>query len=147
MPPSESSQSESTEDGGSEEGQGGSSESWRFLVDENLPLLLVRQLQAAGYFAEHARDVGLGSEDDTVVFAYAQTHGDTIITIDKGLSSQVLYPPPHAGIVSVRLPEHLPIAERVRMIVEGITGQAGQSFRNTIFIITPGRVRLRRLPT
>jgi|SRR5689334_5292915 len=147
MPPPESSRSESAEDGSPRKGQGGSSELWRFLVDENLPLLLVRQLQAAGYFAEHARDVGLGSEDDTIVFAYAQAHGDTIITIDKGLSSQLLYPPPHAGIISVRLPEQLPIAERVRMIVEGITRQSGQSFRNAILIISPGRVRLRRLST
>ncbi len=46
-------------------------------------MLLVRQLVAAGHSAEHVRDVGLGHEDDTVVFAYAQLHGLTIITIDR----------------------------------------------------------------
>jgi predicted nuclease of predicted toxin-antitoxin system len=110
---------------------------------------LVQQLLAAGHSAEHVRDVGLGHEDDTVVFAYAQLHGLTIITIDKGLSSLIQYPPPHAGIVSVRLPEHLPIAERVRLILAGLHDVAGQgigTLANLIVIIMPGRVRVRHLP-
>lgn len=121
---------------------------WRFLVDENLPLLLVRQLISAGYEAEHVRDVGLASQDDTAVFAYAQTHHLTIITIDKGLSSIMLYPPPHAGIVSVRLPERVPIVERVRLIIAELNDVAGQGIATlaNLIIILPGRVRVRHLP-
>jgi predicted nuclease of predicted toxin-antitoxin system len=112
-------------------------------------MLLVRQLIAAGHTAVHARDVGLGHVDDTIVFAYAQQHGLSIITIDKGLSNLLQYPPPHAGIVSVRLPEQLPIAERVRLIVAGLHDVAGQgiaTLTNLIVIVMPGRVRVRRIP-
>jgi predicted nuclease of predicted toxin-antitoxin system len=119
------------------------------LVDENLPMLLVRQLIAAGHTALHARDVGLGHVDDTVVFAYAQQHDLSIITIDKGLSNILQYPPPHAGIVSVRLPEQVPIAERVRLILAGLNDVAAQgitTLANLIVIVMPGRVRVRHLP-
>ena len=119
---------------------------WRFLIDENLPLSLVHQLQASGYFAEHARDVGLGHQDDTVVFAYAQDHTETIITIDKGLSSILAYPPPHAGIISVRLPEQIPVAERIQMIMEQLAALKGRSFANTIVVIGRGQARVRNLP-
>lgn len=122
---------------------------WHFLVDENLPMSLVSQLIAAGHTAVHARDVGLGHVDDTIVFAYAQQHGLSIITIDKGLSNILQYPPPHSGIVSVRLPEHLPIAERVRLVIAGLTDVANQgvtTLANLIVIVMPGRVRVRHVP-
>lgn len=122
---------------------------WSFLVDENLPSSLVQALIAAGYSAEHVRDVGLGHVDDSIIFDYAQQRSLTIVTIDKGLSSLLQYPPPHAGIVSVRLPEQLTIAERVRLILAGLHDVASQgvtTLANRIVIIMPGRVRVRNLP-
>lgn len=122
---------------------------WRFLVDENLPSSLVRELIAAGFSAEHVREVGLGHVDDSIIFDYAQQHNLAIITIDKGLSSLLQYPPPHAGIVSVRPAEQVPIAERVRLILTGLHDVAAQGvtmLTNRIVIIMPGRVRVRSLP-
>ena len=109
-------------------------------------MTLVHQLQAAGHFAEHARDVGLGHQDDTKVFAYAQAHNETIVTIDKGLSSILAYPPPHAGIVSIRLPEQLPIAQRIQIIMERLASLNGRPFTNTIAVISLGQARVRNLP-
>jgi predicted nuclease of predicted toxin-antitoxin system len=121
-----------------------SSASWQFLVDENLPRALTERLRGEGYVAEDVRDVGLRSQPDPVVFAYAQAHSETIITLDKGLGSLLQYPPPHAGIVAARLPDRLSIDQKVDIIVAGLSSLAGQSLASMVAIIEPGRVRVRR---
>lgn len=45
---------------------------WSFLVDEDMPQSTVPALRAGGYAAEDVRDVGLRSQPDSAVFAYAQ---------------------------------------------------------------------------
>lgn len=124
-----------------------SSAGWRFLVDENLPRLLTQELLAAGYMVEDARDVGLRHQHDSVVFAYAQTHNETIITLDKGIGNIQQYPTPHAGIVAVRVPNRLSLARKVDIVVAGLAGLAGlagQSLANAVVVIEPGRVRVHR---
>lgn len=117
---------------------------WRFLVDENLPRLLTARLMAAGYSVEDARDVGLRSRPDPVVFAYAQAHSQTIITLDKGIGSIVQYPKPHAGIIAARLPGRLSLAQKVDIILAGLVSLTGQNLNDTVVVIEPGRVRIRR---
>lgn len=120
------------------------SSGWRFLVDENLPRMLVQRLIAEGHAAEDARDVGLRHQHDSVVFAYAQTHNEIIITLDKGIGNIQRYPTPHAGIVAVRVPDRLSLARKVEIIVMGLASLAGQSLASTVVIIEPGRVRIHR---
>lgn len=120
------------------------SASWRFLVDENLPRQLTRRLLAEGYLAEDARDVGLRSQPDTAVFAYAQAHAETIVTLDKGIGNIQKYPTPHAGIVAARMPDRLTLTQKIDVIMGGLAGLAGQSLANAVVIIEPGRVRIRR---
>jgi predicted nuclease of predicted toxin-antitoxin system len=117
---------------------------WRFLVDENLPRELAVQLQAAGYVAEHVVDVGLRGHSDADVYAYAQAEGATLVTIDTGFGNLLQYPPPHAGIVVVRLPDALSITRRLEMIANGLAVLAGQPLENTLVMIEVGRVRVRR---
>ena len=80
-------------------GDSGALSGWRFLVDENQPRILVGRLQAAGYFAEDVRDVGLGAHPDSDIWRYAQEHDETVITEDRDFSNIQTYPAPHAGIV------------------------------------------------
>ncbi|HEY7833303.1 MAG TPA: DUF5615 family PIN-like protein [Ktedonobacterales bacterium] len=119
---------------------------WRFLVDENLPMLLVQQLQAAGYFAEHVRAVGLGTHPDPDVWAYAQVHQETLITHDEDFADIRHYPPPHAGIVMVDVPNRLTVATRVKIILDGLAQLTGRSLENAIVTIAPAQVRVRRAP-
>lgn len=117
---------------------------WRFLVDENLPRMLAQRLLAEGYAAEDARDVGLRHQHDSVVFAYAQAHDETIITLDKGIGNIQRYPAPHAGIVAVRVPDRISLARKVEIIVAGLASLAGHSLASAVVIIEPGRVRIHR---
>ena len=120
------------------------SSGWRFLVDENLPRLLAQRLLADGHAAEDARDVGLRHQHDSVVFAYAQAHNETIITLDKGIGNIQSYPAPHAGTVAVRVPDRLTLAHKVDIIMAGLASLVGQTLANAVVVIEPGRVRVRR---
>jgi predicted nuclease of predicted toxin-antitoxin system len=81
---------------------------------------------------------------DPVVYAYAQSQQATIITGDKDFSDLRACPPSHAGIVVVEVPDTLPPDARKRIIVRELGTLAGQSLANTLVIIEPGRVRIRR---
>ncbi len=117
---------------------------WRFLVDENVTRLLAPRLQAAGYFAEDVRNVGLGTRPDTDVWAYAQAHQQTIITKDKDFADIRAYPIPHAGIVIADIADTVTITAFVQHIMDGLASLTGQPLANAVVTILPGRVRIRR---
>jgi predicted nuclease of predicted toxin-antitoxin system len=122
------------------------SSSWSFLIDENMSVTLVDALRAAGHAAEHVYDAGLQGQLDTAIFAYAQRQQQTIITNDLDFSNIREYPPPHAGIVVARLPNEMPLADRINEMMGALATLAGQKLNNTLVIVEPGRVRVRRAP-
>ena len=119
---------------------------WRFLVDENLPRSLVVDLIALGHVAAHVSDVGLRGAKDPDVWALAQasTVELTLITGDKDFATILAYPPPHAGIIVVEVPDIMPPDQRKQLILRQLATMAGQSLANTLVILEPGRVRIRR---
>ena len=125
---------------------GSASESmqWRFLVDENLPRSLTSELNTLGHVAEHVHDINLSGAKDPAVYAYAQTHHLTIITGDKDFSDMRAYAPPHAGIVVVEVADTMPPDARKRIILRQLATLSGQSLADTLIILEPGRIRLRR---
>lgn len=118
--------------------------SWHFLIDENLPGELAAHLHAAGHDAEHVRFIGLRGQPDSEIYAYAQAHSRTIVTMDLAFGNAHRYPPPHAGIVLVRLLDTVPVAQRLQVIVSALTALAGQSLANVVVTIEVGRVRIHR---
>lgn len=52
------------------------------LVDNQLPLGLVRYLVAEGWECIHVQDVGLAAADDRAIWQYAKERGLTIVTKD-----------------------------------------------------------------
>ncbi len=83
--------------------------SWRLLIDEDLPRSTARMLQAAGFYAEDVRDVGLRGRKDGEVFAYAQANDLIVVSADKGFANVARFPlGSHAGLVVVRVPDELP---------------------------------------
>lgn len=50
-----------------------------FLLDENMPRKVLSTLRMAGYTATRVYDVGLRSQPDAVIFAYARAHQMTIL--------------------------------------------------------------------
>ena len=94
---------------------------WSFLVDENLPQPMAEAQRSAGYLAEHVFEVGLSGHPDTDVFAYAQAHQQTIITNDLGFANVIAFPPPHAGVISLRLPNSVQTADRIQRVLDALT--------------------------
>ena len=119
------------------------SSGWVFLVDENTAKSLAFALRAAGYDAEHIYEAGLQGRPDTEVFAYARANQQTIITADLDFAQIPHFPPPHFGIMVLRLPETIPTSELAREVLNALTQLAGQSLANTLFIVEPGRLRKR----
>lgn len=117
---------------------------WRFLVDENLPRSLAPELVALGYIAEHVYDLGMGGTKDPAGYAYAQAQHAAIITGDKDFSDIRVYPPPHAGLIVVEVPDTMPPDRRKRIILRQLATLSGQSLENTLVIIEAARLRIRR---
>ncbi len=118
---------------------------WRFLIDENLPARLAGQLRAEGYEAEHAYDAGLRNRIDPDVFAYARRVGATLITQDHDLERDTgQFPTPHPGVVLVELPQKWPRDDRILRIVTALRSLRGQSLTDTLVIIEPSQVLVRR---
>ena len=118
---------------------------WRFLVDENLPARLVKALRDDGYEAEHAYAVGLRARTDSDVFTYARTAGATLITQDHDLERDTRqFPLPHPAVVIIELPQDWPRDDKVQRILSSLHSLMGQSLGNTLVIVEPSQVLVRR---
>jgi predicted nuclease of predicted toxin-antitoxin system len=117
----------------------------RFLVDEDLPRALAQALRAAGLEATDVRDEGLRGQPDARIFAFAQSHGDVVVTADVEFGNELVYPPEtHHGVVLARLPGALPGPMLVQAIVAAIVALAAEDLVATVVIVEPGRIRIRR---
>ena len=67
------------------------------LFDQNLSPRLPGRLRDLFPGTEHVADVGLADASDTVVWAYAQRHGLTVVTKDADFNDLAVLttPPPH----------------------------------------------------
>jgi predicted nuclease of predicted toxin-antitoxin system len=117
---------------------------WRFLVDEDLPRTTAPVLSQASYPAEDVREVGLRGHNDGEVFAYAQAHGQIVVSADKGFTNILRFPlGSHAGIVVVRVPNELPTAKMHQELLSGLASLSGEKLAGALVIIEVGRVRVR----
>jgi predicted nuclease of predicted toxin-antitoxin system len=117
---------------------------WRFLVDEDLPRITAQVLVEAGYEAEDVRAVGLRGHNDSEVFAYAQAHGQIVVSADKGFTNTLRFPlGSHAGIVVVRVPDALPTAKMHQELLGGLASLTGKTLTGALVIVEIDRVRVR----
>lgn len=107
----------------------------RLLLDENFPLALYRRLRDAGQDVEHVIAIGQqGIGDDVLRSRLAReavvflTHDDEFADIPPDFRSQV--------IVS-RLPQRMPIAERVEIWVAALQRFAERRPQERLFEISP----------
>jgi predicted nuclease of predicted toxin-antitoxin system len=59
----------------------------RFLVDQNLPVVLAAWLNERGHETEHVRLLGLAEEDDRVILDLARAKGAVVISKDGDFTS------------------------------------------------------------
>lgn len=68
----------------------------KFLVDQNLPAVLAKWLEAKGHQAEHVKRLRLQEADDFAIVRHAQHTGAIVVTRDgdfRLLTRSILNPP------------------------------------------------------
>jgi predicted nuclease of predicted toxin-antitoxin system len=63
-----------------------------FLIDENMPRSLAKQIAALGFTVEDVRDIGLRGQPDNKVFDAAIAADAIIITRDRGFANPKNWP-------------------------------------------------------
>lgn len=75
----------------------------KFKIDENLPVELLADLQAAGHEADTVQQEGLAGSADPPLLKKVQQEGRVFLTMDKGVADVRAYPPEqYAGLVLFR---------------------------------------------
>jgi predicted nuclease of predicted toxin-antitoxin system len=55
----------------------------RFIIDQQLPPMLVERLRQSGHDAIHVREIGLTAAKDSTIWEHAAKHGYVVISKDR----------------------------------------------------------------
>lgn len=109
-----------------------------FLLDENMPRRVLTFLRREGFSATRVYDVGLRSQPDVAVFAYARTHHMTIITFDTDFLKRTAFPPPHAGILVLRsFPRDTSVTELASAVLKAVARLDHLDISNRVYRLDP----------
>jgi predicted nuclease of predicted toxin-antitoxin system len=116
-----------------------------FLLDENVPHILIEALTLAGHEVLTAQGVQLNATTDESVFAYAQTIGATVISLDLDFSDLRNFPlGNHFGIVMLRL-KNLPPRQMADRTVIALTTEVKGELYGSLIVIDAHNTRELRL--
>ena len=112
-------------------------------LDENMPVEAAEILRAAGWECDTVFDEALGGAEDPDISARCQAEGRVLFTLDLDFADIRAYPPSaHVGIVVFRPIE--PSRSRVLSLLQrAIPVLATEWAENRLWIVEPGRVRIR----
>jgi predicted nuclease of predicted toxin-antitoxin system len=116
----------------------------QFLVDEDLPRSLARDLRDIGLAAEDVRDVGLRGTPDSEIWKHVVSNGLTLISGDLGFGNELKFPRRgQQGLVLVRFPTEVPAQAIKSAIVRALDHLTEAELSGAIIIVEPGRLRRR----
>ena len=105
-----------------------------FLLDENVPRKILTSLRREGFNAVRVYDVGLRSQPDTAIFAYARVYQMTIITFDTDYLNKAIFAPPHAGIIVLRsFPRDTSVNELASTVLKAVAQLSHLDITNLIY--------------
>ena len=112
----------------------------RILLDENFPIQLYRRLQESGHAAEHIIALGLRGISDEQIRRRLAVEADLLfLTQDTEFAD--LPSETAATIMISRVPQSIPIAQRVEVWLHAITAFLEHPSPGTLFELLPdGRV-------
>ena len=115
----------------------------RFLVDENLPVGVSESLRDHGHDVLHLAHSGHRGAADEEVWRLAAQEERIIVTRDLDFPMPDSPRPP--GVVLVRVPDVFTGRQIARVISEFAASTALEQAIGAITVVSPGRVRVRRL--
>ena len=115
----------------------------RFKVDENLPREAQALLLNAGHDAQTVHDERLAGHPDATILDVCLNEDRVLITLDLDFSDIRQYPPSsHRGIWVLR-PETQSIENTLSVLKGALAFVADEPTTNRLWIVEPGRVRIR----
>jgi predicted nuclease of predicted toxin-antitoxin system len=109
-----------------------------FLLDENMPRKILTSLRREGFNATRVYDVGLRSQPDTVIFAYARSYDMTILTFDTDYLNKAVFSPPHAGMIVLRsFPRDTTVNELASAVLKVVMQLAHLDISNRVYQLDP----------
>lgn len=109
----------------------------KFLIDEDVPVKLLRVLRAAGHDAIRVEP----SSSDSSIARQAKNEGRVLITLDKDFTNTALYPPSQCSIVHVRI--HPPHADAIVEAARRLLSTASpEKLRGLIVLESGGSIRI-----
>jgi predicted nuclease of predicted toxin-antitoxin system len=117
----------------------------RYLIDEDLPHLLASLLLEQGHPSEHVRDLNLRGSPDGRIFEAAQERQAVLVTGDADFGNLLRFPlGTHFGIVVVQFPSVMRTRELATQIATTLSALEDATFKGSLLILEPGRLRIRR---
>ena len=114
-----------------------------FLVDECLSRHMAERLRLDGHDVVWARNVCPGN-DDRLVLDRANAEGRIVITEDRDFGDLTIRLRLHAiGIIIVAVGEFDTTLDEIAIHVAQCIGKLGDTCKNTLTVIEPGRIRQR----
>jgi predicted nuclease of predicted toxin-antitoxin system len=113
-------------------------------VDENISVSGANLLRNSGHDVATVREQELGGFPDDKIFAACVSEQRTLITLDRDFGHVLRFPPAHsAGIVILELGE--PASQQILhdRLRDFLSISASRSVRGELWIVEPGRVRVR----
>ena len=109
----------------------------KFLLDEDVPVKLIRTLTAAGH---DARRVAPATPDPTVA-VQAREEGRILVTLDNDFANTALYPPRRFTIVHVKI--HPPYGEDIAQAVTRLLNELPtEAWKGLIVLWRTGSLRI-----
>lgn len=108
----------------------------RILLDENFPLQLHRRLLAAGHDCEHIIVLGQRGTPDSAIRGRLVAERD-LVFVTHDSEFEVLPPDTQAAVVISRVPQRLPIAERIERWMGALESLPADRAPGQLFEILP----------
>jgi predicted nuclease of predicted toxin-antitoxin system len=116
----------------------------RVKVDEDLPTAIVHALRQQGHDATGVLEQGMGGWKDPELWRAVQSHGQFLVTGDKGFGDLRAYPPgSHGGILLLR-PDEDGIRPLLVLLDLVLKSHRLEALTGMLILVTSRGVRLRR---
>lgn len=117
----------------------------KFLLDANVPYSAKETFQLKGHQVIHVRDVSLEQSTDFVIARWARRKKAVLVSRDLDFANIVSFPPKnHYGLLVLRLPSAVSAKQICRYLDGFLDFAGGRDLKNTLVIVEPARIRIRR---
>jgi len=119
----------------------------RFKLDENLPRIARARLVAHGWDVDDVHDEGLVAAPDAVIEQACRDEQRILVTLDNDFADTRRYDPGRSLGVIVLRPTAQSITATLECLDAAIRALQSQPIAASLWIVEPGRLRIRDHPT